>query len=361
MSEKLITKLATTLTDLPYQTWNFGDSVAFDALVEASDVLGSERWAGFAHGWARSWLAQGRPWRRLDCTAPGRAMAKLAQRYQDHQLIDGLVDLAAYLADRPRLSGVFETWESSPLRQPYGPMRLDTDGTHLLTAPPAGVFVDCLHFDPPFFAALARTTGDASFSALALSQARGYIDLLQREDGLFDHFVLRGVPGRFGPGWGRGQGWALLGLLEVIEELGPSTWAEAGHDDVRYLADAVGRLIDALVDSQQPSGHWPAVVGVADSGAEHSTAAFAAAGLYRALLLGLVDERSRVQRCAERAASATAQAIDPDGALTEVSAAVEACTLPDHYAWVPRGFRVPWGQGPALLAFAARQRWEAQQ
>jgi unsaturated rhamnogalacturonyl hydrolase len=36
--------------------------------------------------------------------------------------------------------------------------------------------------------------------------------------------------------------------------------------------------------------------------------------------------------------------------LANVSAAVMACTEPTHYDNVPKGFNVPWGQGPALLA-----------
>ncbi len=33
-----------------------------------------------------------------------------------------------------------------------------------------------------------------------------------------------------------------------------------------------------------------------------------------------------------------------------LTAAVRACTQRSHYAFVPRGFFVPWGQGPAVPA-----------
>jgi unsaturated rhamnogalacturonyl hydrolase len=55
-----------------------------------------------------------------------------------------------------------------------------------------------------------------------------------------------------------------------------------------------------------------------------------------------------------RALEAGLQSTGRDGILSGVSAAVNACTNPSHYAHVPRGFVVPWGQGPLALALAER-------
>lgn len=359
---ELTERLALSLTDLGYETWNFGDSVAFEALIEASDVLADERWAAFAHGWSRAWATRALPRRRLDCTAPGLAMVHLAERTQDKRLLDAAVELAQYLVERPRLMGVYETWEHSPLMRPYGPAVLDEAADALVDDAPPGVFLDCLHFDPPFFAAVGRATGSDTFTREAVEQALGYISALQTPDGLFQHFVLRDHPGTFGPGWGRGQGWALLGLLDVLAEFDgmPAELREPHAEALERITASAADLVAAMLALQRADGHWYAVVDNVESGEEFSTAAFMAAGFLRALGRGAVHSgtEASVERAALSAVDAVRQGILEDGTLAQVSAAVMACTEPSHYAHVPRGFRVPWGQGPALLALTAQHSWD---
>lgn len=347
-------RLAESLVELPYETWNFGDSIAFESLLAATDICGDGRYASFVHGWLRSWATRATPFRRLDCTAPGLAMVQAAERFRDSQILAAAVRLADYLLDRPRWDDVFLTWEHSPLMRPYGGAELDAHAEALLADPPAGVFVDCLHFDPPFLVALGRATGEDGYLAEGLAQAVGYVRLLQAPSGLFGHFVLAGEPGTFGPGWGRGQGWALLGLLDVIEQASTRELAEAAADAVAHLRACAARLIAAMVKCQDPDGHWPAVVTDSGFGPESSTAAFMAVGFRRALDLQIVAaaDRPGVAAAAAAATTAIAAAITENGTLANVSAAVMACTAASHYAHVPRGFRVPWGQAPALLALA---------
>lgn len=355
-----IRQLAESLCELPYETWNFGDSVAFEALIEAGTALAEPQWAAFARGWARAWATRATPYRELDCTAPGWAIVHLGEQFSDGLLIDAAVGLAEELVARPTIRGMFRTWRNSPLMHPYGPATLSPERAALVTDPPAGSFLDCLHFDPPFLTALGRVAQRPDLVRIGTDQALAYVGVLQRPSGLFDHFVLDGLPGTFGPGWGRGQGWALLGLLDTIEEIeavaDPELLPRAAE-----LRSAAAALIMAMLPLQSADGHWPAVVDVPASGVESSTAAFMAAGFFRAVLLGVVDGPEVVD-AAGRATDAVVAALDEHGGLREVSAAVMACTEPTHYEYVPRGFIVPWGQGPALLALSWADRWqEAQQ
>jgi unsaturated rhamnogalacturonyl hydrolase len=347
--------VAESLLTLPYETWNFGDSVAFEALLTASDVLDDPRYAAFAHGWMRSWATRATPYRRLDCTAPGLAMVRAAERFGDGRLLSAATSLADYLLERPRLGGVFATWDHSPLMHPYGPAQLHGRFAAMVADPPPGVFVDCLHFDPPYLLALGAATGNSAYWREGLEQATGYVRLLQAESGLFDHFVLDGEPGTFGPGWGRGQGWALLGLLDVIETAERLDLDDAAATAVADLGAAANALVGAMTELQGPDGHWAAVVTDPGSGRESSTAAFMGDGFARAIRAGVVpvERRAPVLTAIEMAVAATRSALSAAGTLTDVSAAVMACTEPTHYSHVPRGFLVPWGQGPALLALAA--------
>lgn len=350
---QLAASVADALIDLGFKTWDFGDSVAFEALIAASDALGDERWVRFAHGYGRAWSTRSKPFARLDCTVPGRALVGIATRFGDRQLLSTLQELADYLMSRPILHGVYETWERSPLLAPYTGAPLDPHAQALLDDPPAGVFVDCLHFDPPFLTALGVALGEERYVDAGIGQALGYIRHLQQPDGLFDHFVLRGEPGSFGPGWGRGQGWAILGLLEVLESIDAAA-RDGDAASRRVIAASARDLLHRMVGLQRPDGHWFAVVTDPGSGDEYSTAGFMASAISEAVRLGVVDgEAMRQSRDAAR--QAILDSLDDRGQLREVSAAVYASTEPAHYGKVPRGYVVPWGQGPALLALVAER------
>ena len=340
--KELLQKAAPQLIELEYETWNFGDSTGFEAMIRSADTLDSDELRTFAYGWFRSWATRAQPYERLDCTAPGLAMVLAAEREKNQSLLDAALGLANYLTSRRKIGSVYETWERSPLMAPYGGEELPEEEQRILGAPPGGFFVDCLHFDPPFFAALARVTGDERWRREALEQAEGYIRALQKPSGLFDHFVLDGLGDRtFGPGWGRGQGWALLGLVDVVEQL------ELDFD--HEVARSAISLIDAMLKLQSADGSWPVVITDPQSGEEPSTAAFMATGFFRALKLGLVSGGD-VTNSAERALDSVTSQCDDQGLLSGVSRAVMACTRASHYGHVPRGFNVPWGQGPLVLA-----------
>jgi unsaturated rhamnogalacturonyl hydrolase len=335
-------KAASKLPALEYHTWFFGDSTGFEGMMRGAEVLDAPALEEFAYGWFRAWATRATPYRRDDCTAPGLAIVLSAEKHGNQQLLEAAIGLADYLTTRRKLHGTYETFDHSPLMRPYSGEELSPREREMLENPPAGVFIDCLHFDPPFFAALARVTGDSRWETEALEQAAGYVGALQQDSGLFNHFILRGFPDEsFGPGWGRGQGWALLGLLDVVEQLNLDATSEP--------ARAARALIDAMIPLQRDDGHWPVNILDDSSGDEPSTAAFMATGFLRAIKLGLV-EPTIVEGYVNKALSAVVADVDDDGYLTGVSRAVMACTTPSHYSHVPRGFNVPWGQGPLVLA-----------
>lgn len=217
----------------------------------------------------------------------------------------------------------------------------------VLARRPAGVFLDCLHVDPPLLSALGRVTGERHYTRAALEQARGYESLLQRPEGLFDHFALDGAEDTSGPGWGRGQGWAILGVLDVLDEITD----QPELDPVDDLHEALTRLGRRMVDLQRPDGHWCAVVDRDGSGDETSTAAFMGAPSPR-LARWAPELADELTTAAGRARGAVLDDLDDEALLTGVSAAVDASTEPRHHHAVRRRYAVPWGQGPAVPASA---------
>jgi unsaturated rhamnogalacturonyl hydrolase len=163
---------------------------------------------------------------------------------------------------------------------------------------------------------------------------------------LFAHFYLERTQRLYGHGWSRGQGWALLGLLDVLEH---------GADDLpgrEQIADSLRRLASALVATQEPSGHWRGRIGDPGTVVETSAAFFFSAGIWRGVRLGVFEEE--LLAVADRAWYAGLESIAPDGHIAGVSAEVWPSLAESHYRGVKAGVQVPWGQGPFLLAAAER-------
>jgi unsaturated rhamnogalacturonyl hydrolase len=339
-------RAAEVLRAYPYEVWHYGDSVGFEGLLAARELLDQPPYEAFVEGVVRAWAARATPYRELDNTAPGRTMCMVLERNGDERLRDALVGLATYLRSRRTYGGAFVSFERAPLRAPYDGSILSHEEQKLLVDPGAGVYVDCLHFDPPFYARLGRLVGDEELVEEGARQALAYVELLQDPGtGLFSHFALETTGETHGFGWSRGQGWALLGLIDMLEDL-PDP-----HPARERLRDSLTRLANALAESQEASGHWPAVIGH-PCDEETSAALFVAAGFDRALAHGWIDgDLAVVADCAWQAGSS---ALGPDGKLAGVSAAVWSATRIGHYAAVPTGFQVPWGQGPLLLAARSR-------
>jgi unsaturated rhamnogalacturonyl hydrolase len=326
--------------------WFFGDSVGFEALMAASDLFGDPKYAAYAHGFFRAWRTRAEPYRESDNTAPGHAMCLSYERTGDALVLDGAVRLATYLRSRPRLGDVFTTFADTPLTPPAGPGKMSARDAALLSNGGAGVFVDCLHFDPPFFTHLGSLVEDESLVNLGVEQALGYGRLLQDDDtDLFNHFYLERTGTAHILGWTRGQAWALCGMLDVL------AYCSEGHPGRAELIERSKRLASALLSYQREDGHWYAVAQKSASGEEASGAAFGAYQFWRGIDLGVLDEATFGEPAA-RAWSAAMDCVTDEGKLTLVSAAVGSSTLPSHYHHVSLGHTVPWGQGPLVLAAA---------
>ena len=332
----------------PFQGWFYGDSVGFEGLLAASDLLGDERWQGFAHGFLRGWASRLAGYREMDNTAPGRALCLLAERTGDGLLLEAGAALAVWLRSRPTIGdGAWVSFASAPLREPYGGAPLPPAEAALLADAGPGVYLDCLHFDPPFLVHLGRLLRDEEMVAAGAGQALAYVSMLQDPGtGLFRHFWLERTRQAHVLGWSRGQGWALLGLLDVLERL------PAGHAARSRLAAATRAVADAMVALQCDDGSWWAVAQEPGSGPEASTAAFMATAFARGIDVGVLPA-DPFRSAGRRAWAATRACLDEAGVLTGVSAAVWSSTSLEHYFHVPRGFTVPWGQGPLLLAAGA--------
>lgn len=305
-----------------FRVWGFGEEIALAGLLRASDVLADPAPEAFVHGLMRAWLGRGVGRTNEDHIAPGKVLVEMHARTGDAAFLSAARALAALNAGFPQ--------------GPHGARchRPDIPGWR------NQIWVDCMDVDGPFLAALGTATGEARYHDQAAAELLGYARSLQAESGLFHHgFEIDA--GRNGQRWARGNGWALMGLIETLAQLPKShgAWPE--------LHDRTVALVDALAATQHPDGLWHTVVDDDGTYLESTLAAMSAYALRKAFGANLVDG-PRVRIMESRARRAIVAQVADDGSLGLVS---EGTPIGEHSTYATRRFGIyPWGQGPLLLA-----------
>lgn len=170
-------------------------------------------------------------------------------------------------------------------------------------------------------AVLARVGGrtrDARYGAAAGRLLTSYAAKLQRPDGLFIHAVA-------GPhAWGRGNGFALLGLTDALTYL-PESWP----DRVRVLG-IYRTHVAALVKHQSDDGSWRQVVDEPSSYRELTVTAMTVAALARGIAGGWID-RAVFQPALDRGWQAVVARVNDDGAVRDVCSGTGAGPTKEYY------------------------------
>jgi rhamnogalacturonyl hydrolase YesR len=149
---------------------------------------------------------------------------------------------------------------------------------------------------------VAGRTGDLDHLAgMLLAYARR----LQREDGVFVHFTDGRIP------WGRGNGFASLGVTEALTSL------PARHQARGPLLECYRRHMGGMKAMQAPDGMWRQVVDEPGAYREQSVTAMTLASMARGLRLGWLDSRT-YRPVVDRAWRALAAHITEDGAIVDI-------------------------------------------
>jgi unsaturated rhamnogalacturonyl hydrolase len=347
----LVHRAADCLLSYPWKVWFWGDSIGLEGLLDASALAGDPKYLHYVHGLLKGWAARERHRGEFDYTAPGVALLRVYECTGDRTLLDAARRHAEYMAGfRTTVAGAYVRYENAAIELPpvLPDDHPDAEALAGRSAVVAGggpcVFVDCVHFDGPFFAKLFQLTGERWYRDLAVANILSQIELLyDPRERLFHHFWMERTGRRNGVTWGRGNGWGLLGVVLTLEFLGGSD--EAAPRLRHVLRDSLERLA-AL---QHPSGAWHTILTDPASYTESSTAAFFADVICRAACLGIVS-RSAYDEVLERAMTYLMAHVRADGVLEGVSYETFPSTRPGHYRQMPLGALVPWGQGPLLAA-----------
>jgi unsaturated rhamnogalacturonyl hydrolase len=295
----LLTAVAERTAGLRYRMWGFGEGPALLGLLTAGELLD-----------------------RPDLIARvDELVTPVPTGVPDEHLVNVEVLLRLReLRDGPPVGPAVESWGRCVRAEVHRPDLIGLDRL---------VWVDCMHTDGPGLA-LADPAG-------AIPIMHRYITALQDGSGLFSHgFDV--IAGRAnGVHWGRGQGWALTGLVGTL-----------AHTPDPALATSLDALLHALAESEV-DGRWRTIVDD-DSPVELATSALVAAGVLTGIKAGVIGEK-----WADLAERALAAAVEETVAgVLPVSEATPVGT-PITYRTRKTGC-FAWGQGPLLLALAAKER-----
>jgi unsaturated rhamnogalacturonyl hydrolase len=309
-----------------YYHWDWGEAINIEGLLGAYRVTNDARFARFVTRMVDGWLLHSPdPW-YPDHVAPGRVLIELWRDSADWRLLSYAKRMADFLVNLPRTScGGF-------LHRPDLP---DFAGF---------MAVDCMQTDAPFLCSLARATGASRWYDAAAEHIGGHIAALQDEKtGLFGHSydssANRGSP----VAWGRGNGWAILGLVDTLDLLPNDHPAYAGIlESLRRLAESLSALQD------QESGLWHTVLDHPETYVETSASLMIVGALMLATAHRILPDS--YDGCAKRGWQACWNRIDGDGVVKGVSARTPPRREIGRYDAIPTGGAYPWGQGAYLIA-----------
>ena len=150
----------------------------------------------------------------------------------------------------------------------------------------------------------AVRAGDADGLAAAVRLVLATAARLQQPDGLFHHDVEAPVA------WGRGNGFGVLGLAELLTVLPDD------HPDRAEILDIHRRHMDGMRAQQAPDGMWRQIVDVHGSYRETSVTAMTLTAMARGIRLGWLDDSYRP--AVDRAWRALLAHVADDGTLVDV-------------------------------------------
>jgi unsaturated rhamnogalacturonyl hydrolase len=318
-----------------FTVWFWGDAIAADGLLEAADLIDDDASRRHCDRYLERWSTQPLGW--PDHLAPGAALLHLYERTIDARYLERARELANWLTQVAP-----HTPDGQPMYRPDLPPYRHT------------VWVDTIYHEPIFFTRLARLTGEEDWYARAVAIWRSHADVLRPNgSAILGHSYDTGARLIRGHGWGRGNGWALLGMVDCLAEL---------PDDVPGRAEALAgtrELAQTIAELQDATGFWRTLLEDREAYLEASTAAFFGAAFAKGVRTGVLD--GSFEAAADRAWNAMLSRIDEDGSFGGVSACTYASVHPDDdiqmYKTLPTEVNV-WGQGSALRFIGERIRSE---
>jgi unsaturated rhamnogalacturonyl hydrolase len=201
------------------------------------------------------------------------------------------------------------------------------------------LWVDSIYLMLPPIAQLGKVLDDNDLYDEAAEQIIAHAEWLQDDaTGLFRH-IWTETPNDYPEGsfWGRGNGWAAAGVLEILEQLPDD------HEQRDALVDILQAQLSTVVELQDDCGYWWNVLDDDSTFLETSVTTIFAYVIQRGIDIGVVPEK--YQSSAKRAFNAIEQSVNKDGIVTGatyVTTHDPNKQLTSNVAFSPSGYAQGW-------------------
>lgn len=346
-------RAADLLLPHPWKLWFWADSIGLEGIQEAGNLNNDISYHTYVYGLMKGWIPKIDKRNKFDYCFAGVALLNCYERFRDPALLAAAIHQAEHLAGFRRTDiGAFMRYEDAEIELPpelppdHPDFHLTNEKMKTVKSGGPCLFVDTIHFDGPFYSKLYSVTGDDRWKNLALQNILPSVELLfDREKSLFHHFWIERQKQPNGVLWGRGNGWAMLGMLHTMKYLPED---DPGFEQLMEIFQLQSEALSSLQDS---SGDWRTVLDDPEAYLETSIAAFVVDGFSYAIGKGWLPVSYK--EVVHSAAHALFGHVQDNGKLSGVSYETFPSTRAEHYRTMPRDAVVPWGQGPLIMAISS--------
>jgi rhamnogalacturonyl hydrolase YesR len=189
------------------------------------------------------------------------------------------------------------------------------------------LWVDDLYMCIPFLCRYYKITGDSAYMEEAVKQMHQYFNYLFMSDvKIMAHVYNFRFQAHNSISWGRGNGWALLALVEILECL------PAEHPYKVELLSMFNELSDGIASLQGINGMWHQIVTDPDSYEETSCTAMFACAFAKGIRNGWLEHPDRFARIIFQAWQAlTKNSIDRNGNVHGICRGSRYSYSPEYY------------------------------
>lgn len=260
-----------------------------------------------------------------DCGAIGAALVKAYAKKADPRYREGITLTDEHIARRQ--------------------LRL-ADGTLARPRPvPVALWVDDAYMSIPFLSQMGATTGERRYFDDAARQVIGMSErLFDAGKGLYDHSWFEDSPNDARFFWGRGAGWMLMSMAELLSVM------PADHPERPRVLDQFKRAVQGVAAVQSGTGMWHQLLDRTDSYLESSGTAMFTFAIARGVNRGWISPA--YAPVAQTGWRAIEKRIRPDGQIEDICVGTTAAHDAVYYYNRPTALGAMQGYGPTLMAGA---------
>lgn len=321
--EPTLIQVADRTMQMEFPRWSWDTGVAIYGLMRVWEKTGDRRYLDFVRDWVDGYIETGIAVQHVNHVAPGLAVLMLYEETRQRRYLDVAYQLADYIFDQ------------APRTGDGGLIHRDEQ-----------LWVDTLFMVAPFMARLGKATGNDLYYDEAIYQIIIHAKHLQDPSTeVFYHAWDQSEDSNMSAAlWGRGNGWAAMACVEVLELL------PERHPQREQVLDIFTRQVEGLVSLQDDSGMWHTVVDRPESYLETSATMAISYAMRKALRHGWIG--TRYSSAVDKALEAVKAKVAADGSVEDVSAGTDVQPSVESYNSIPHEDIRAWGQGFYLLLLA---------